>query len=244
VRSDSGIQSPVNLRGKRIGCREYSNTASVVVRGVLADEYGFQPESSEWLVGDIDYVERTSIDERNWPKTGLRIKGVTSKTLGNMLVDGELDALIAYKPPAVYGRGNNIVRLFTDWRAVEKDYYRRSKHFPIMHVMAVRKDVLQSHAGVIESLMEGFVKAKDLAQSRLSTHQAHPVMLPWLTAEHEETQAVMGQDFWPYGFTENLDILDTQIRWSHQQGLIPRVYETSEFFATTESARFHCKERF
>ena len=241
VRSDSGIQSPVDLRGKRIGCREYSNTASLVVRGILADEYGFQPESSEWLVGDVDHVERTFIDERNWPKTGLRIKGVTGKTLGSMLLDGELDALIAYKPPVVFGRGNNMTRLFPDWRVVEKDYYRRTKRFPVMHVMAVRKDVLENHAGVIESLMDGFGKAKDLAQLRLSTHQAHPVMLPWLTAEHEETQALMGQDFWPYGLAENLDILDTQIRWSYEQGLIPQIYKTGELFVNVESARFHRK---
>lgn len=232
IRSDSGIRSPVDLRGKRIGCREYSNTASLVVRGVLADEYGSQPESSEWLVGDVDHVERTSIDERNWPKTVLRIKGVTGKTLGSMLLNGEVDALIAYKPPAVFGRGNNMTRLFPNWRAVEKDYYRRTKRFPVMHVVAVRKDVLENHSGVIEALMDGFGKAKDIAQIRLSTYQALPVMLPWLTAEHEETQAVMGQDFWSYGLTENLDILDTQIRWSYEQGLIPRVYKTGELFAT------------
>jgi 4,5-dihydroxyphthalate decarboxylase len=91
--------------------------------------------------------------------------------------------------------------------------------------------------------MEGFVKAKDLAQDRLSTHQAHPVMLPWLTAEHEETQAVMGKDFWSYGLADNLNILDTQIRWSHEQGLIPNVYKAGELFVTAESARFNRKER-
>ena len=137
-----------------------------------------------------------------------------------------------------------MTRLFPDWRAVEKDYYRRTKRFPVMHVMAVRKDVLDNNAGVIESLMDGFGKAKDLAQIRLSTHQAHPVMLPWLTAEHEETQAVMGQDFWSYGLAENLDILDTQIRWSYEQGLIPRVYKTGELFATAESGRLHGEEGF
>lgn len=243
VRSDSDIQSPIDLRGKRIGCREYSNTASLVVRGVLADEYGFQPELSEWIVGDVDHVERTFIDERNWPKTGLSINGVTGKTLGSMLINGELDALIAYKPPTVFGKDKNMTRLFPDWRTVEKDYYRRTARFPVMHVMAVRKDVLGKHAGVIKSLMKGFGEAKDLAQLRLSTHQAHPVMLPWLTAEHEETQAVMGQDFWPYGLDENLDILNTQIRWSHEQGLIPRAYKTSELFVTENSEHLHSEER-
>ena len=123
-----------------------------------------------------------------------------------------------------------MARLFPDWRSAEKDYFRRTKRFPIMHLMAARKDVLASHPSVVESLMEGFSKAKNIAQARLSTHQAHPVMLPWLTAEHEETQALMGDDFWSYGLDKNMGILNAQIRWSYQQGLIPRQYEVNELF--------------
>jgi len=230
VRSDRSIQCPGDLRGKRIGCREYSNTASLVVRGFLLDEYGLEPEASEWVVGDVDHVERKSIDDRNRPKDRVKIKGVVGRTLTSLLLDGEIDALIAYKPPIEFIQDKKIARLFPDWRVAEKDYFQRTKRFPIMHLMAVRKDVLASHQGVVASLMDGFKKAKDIAQSRLSTHQAHPVMLPWLTAEHEETQALMGTDFWPYGFDENREILKTQIRWSYQQGLIPRQYEVSELF--------------
>lgn len=232
VRSDGAIESPLDLRGKRIGCREYSNTASLVVRGFLADEYGLQPEASEWVIGDVDHIERSSIDDRNWPKSRLRIKGAVGQTLTSLLRNGELDALIAYKPPLEFGAENNISRLFPDWRSAEKDYYKRTKRFPIMHVIAVRKDVLKSHPGVVESLMDAFGKAKDIAQKRLSTHQAHPVMLPWLTAEYEDTQSTMGADFWSYGLDGNEDILNTQIRWSCQQGFIPRQYEIKELFVS------------
>ena len=233
VRSEGGVQSPTDLSGKRIGCREYSNTASMVVRGLLADEFGVKPEASQWLVGDVDHVERSSIDDRNWPKNQVLIDSVVGKTLVSLLETGELDALIAYKPPVGLASNPAITRLFPDWRSVEKDYYKRTRRFPIMHVMAVRKDVLSAYPNVSAALMDAFLKAKNMAQALLSIHQAHPVMLPWLTAEHEETQAVMGEDFWPYGLAKNQDMLNTQIRWSHQQGLIPRPYDISELFVTT-----------
>ncbi|MDO9279006.1 MAG: PhnD/SsuA/transferrin family substrate-binding protein [Polaromonas sp.] len=230
VRSDRTVQSPSDLRGKRIGCREYSNTASLVVRGFLFDEYGLVPEASEWVIGDVDHVERESIDDRNWPKDRVKIKGVVGQTLTSLLLNGEIDALIAYKPPVEFIENNKMTRLFPDWRSAEKDYFRRTQRFPIMHLMAARKDVLASHPSVVDALMDGFTKAKGIAQARLSTHQAHPVMLPWLTAEHEATQALMGTDFWPYGLDKNMEILNTQIRWSYQQGLIPRQFEVNELF--------------
>ncbi len=232
VRSGSGIASPRDLQGKRIGCREYSNTASLVVRGILADEYGLQPESSEWIVGDVDRAERHSIDERNWPKGRVKIQGIVGESLTTLMERGELDALIAYKPPSKFGLNSAMERLFPQWRSVEQDYFLRTKRFPIMHVMAVRKDVLKERPEVIGSLMDAFSKAKTIAQSRLSIHQAHPVMLPWLTAEHEQTQAVMGHDFWPYGMDANFDMVKTQIRWSFEQGLIPRQYDVQEMFVS------------
>lgn len=231
VRAGAGIASPRDLQGKRIGCREYSNTASLVVRGILADEYGLAPESSEWVVGDVDHVERQTIDERNWPKDRLRIRGVPGQTLVSLMDRGEIDALIAYKPPAHFGADDSIGRLFPHWRAAEQDYFRRTRRFPVMHVMAVRKDVLEAHPDVAASLLQAFSQAKSMAQARLSIHQAHPIMLPWLTAEQEQTQAVMGDDFWPYGLSANQDMLRTQIRWSHEQGLIPRAYGVEELFA-------------
>lgn len=232
VRSDAGIHSPCDLHGKTIGCREYSNTASLVARGILGDEYGFQPEACQWIVGDVDHIERDAIDDRYWPKDRIQIRGVVGTSLSSLMEGGELDALIAYKPPAVFDGRAGIARLFPQWREVEQDYFRRTRRFPLMHVMAVRKDVLKRHPEVAAALLEAFSKAKDMAQARLSVHQAHPVMLPWLTAEHEQTQHLMGEDFWPYGLEKNLDIITTQIRWSFEQGLIPKRLSAEEVFVT------------
>lgn len=230
IRTDRGILSPVDLKGKRIGTREYSNTATLVARGMLMDEYGFDPGQSQWVVGDVDHIERESIDGGNWPKAGVEIRGIAGTTLSSMLDAGELDALIAYSPPACFGRNPAVARLFPDWRAAEQDYYRRTRRFPLMHIMAIRRDVLQSHPTLPGALMQAFEAAKEDAQARLAIHQALPIMLPWMTAEAEATQAVMGADFWPYGIEANRDIIDTQIRWSHQQGLIPRRLAIEELF--------------
>ena len=234
VRADRGIHSAADLAGKRIGTREYSNTVSLVVRGILADEYGLAPESSRWLVGDVDHLERDSIDDRNWPKAGVDIEGIAGKTLAALLDAGELDALIAYTPPPGFGQEGAVVRLFPQWRAAEEDYFRRTRRFPIMHIMAILKDVHQAYPALGAALMRAFDAAKRHAQARLAIHQALPIMLPWMTAETVATEAVMGTDFWPYGIAANRDMLETQIRWSHTQRLIPRLLTIDELFAPVE----------
>ena len=230
LRADAGINSPADLKGKRIGTREYSNTLSLVVRGILADEYGYAPETSEWLVGDIDHIERQTIDNKNWPTKGVPIKAVAGRPLSSLLVAGELDALISYTPPDRFGKDNSMVRLFPEWRSAEQDYFRRTRRFPVMHIMGIRRDVLAAHPKLPGALLQAFNEAKQQAQARLAVHQALPVMLPWMTAEAQATQSLMGQDFWPYGLEANRDMLETQIRWSFDQGLIPRRPALDELF--------------
>jgi len=230
LRSDAGIKSPTDLQGKRIGTREYSNTLSLVVRGILADEYGFSPEKNEWLIGDIDHVERQTIDSKNWPSNSVSIKAVLGRPLSSLLLAGELDALISYTPPEHFGNGSAMVRLFPDWRTVEQDYFQRTRIFPVMHIMAIRRDVLAAHPTLSKALLHAFDNAKQLAQAQLDVHQALPVMLPWMTAEVQATKSLMGQDFWQYGLEANRDILEAQIRWSFEQGLISRRPAIEEIF--------------
>jgi 4,5-dihydroxyphthalate decarboxylase len=231
LRTDAGISSPADLKGKRIGTREYSNTLSLVVRGILADEYDYQPETSDWLVGDIDHLERQAIDTKNWPTNDVSIKAVEGRTLSSLLAAGEVDALISYTPPDRFGKDTSMVRLFPDWRSAEQDYFRRTRRFPVMHIMGIRKDTLTENPTLPRALLKAFEEAKQLAQARLAVHQALPVMLPWMTAEAQATQDLMGADFWKYGLEANQDILSTQIRWSFDQGLIPRRPDLSELFA-------------
>jgi 4,5-dihydroxyphthalate decarboxylase len=231
VRSDAGISSPADLRGKRIGTREYSNTVSLVVRGILADEYGFAPEANEWLIGDVDHVERQTIDSKNWPTNAVSIKAIQGRPLSSLLIAGDLDVLIAYSPPEHFGRDTSMVRLFPDWRTVEQDYFQRTHIFPVMHIMGIRKNVVATHPALSKALLNAFEKAKQQALAQLAVHQTLPIMLPWMTAEAEATEALMGKDFWRYGLEANRAVLETQIRWSFEQGLIPRRPALEEIFA-------------
>lgn len=230
VQPGSGIVSPRDLAGKRIGTREYSNTVSLVVRGILSDEYGISPEASKWIVGDIDHIERESIDGRNWPASGVAIEGVVGARLSDLMARGELDALIAYTPPANFGTRGGSERLFPNWRTAEQDYFRRTLRFPIMHVIGVRKDVLHANPTLPAALLQAFDQSKAHALAQLAVHQALPIMLPWTTAETETTQAIMGEDFWPHGLNANQDILESQVRWSYEQRLIPRKPSLDELF--------------
>ncbi len=230
IRSDAGIKSPADLQGKRIGTREYSNTLSLVVRGILADDYGVSPGASNWLIGDIDHVERQTIDNKNWPANGVSIQAVVGRSLSSLMKAGELDALIAYSPPEHFGSRPDMVRLFPQWRSVEHCYFQRTNVFPIMHIMGIRRDVLAAHPTLAGALVEAFNQAKQHAMAQLAVHQALPVMLPWMTAEMEATQSLMGQDFWQYGLEANRNVLETQIRWSFEQGLIPQQLKPEELF--------------
>ena len=124
-----------------------------------------------------------------------------------------------------------MVRLFPDWRMVEQDYYQRTHIFPVMHLMGIRKDVVAAQPALSQALCHAFEKAKQLALAQLAVHQSLPIMLPWMTAEAEATQALMGKDFWRYGLETNRAVLETQIRWSFEQGLIPRRPALEEIFA-------------
>jgi 4,5-dihydroxyphthalate decarboxylase len=230
VRSDAGIKSPADLRGKRIGTREYSNTLSLVVRGILTDEYGFSPEANDWLIGDVDHVERKTIDSINWPTNAVSIKAVVGRPLSSLMMAGDLDALISYSPPDHFGKEVSTVRLFPEWRTLEQDYYRRTKIFPIMHIMGIRRDILAAHPTLARALVDAFDQAKKLAQAQLDVHHVLPVMLPWMTAELQATEALMGQDFWKYGLAANRSTLEKQISWSFEQGLIPRKLALEEIF--------------
>ena len=235
VRSSAGINSPADLRGKRIGTREYSNTVSLVVRGILTDEYGFAPEANEWLIGDVDHVERQTIDSKNWPTNGVSIKAVQGRPLSSLMHSGELDVLLSYSPPEHFGKDTSMGRLFPDWRRVEQDYFQRTHVFPVMHIMGIRKDVLAAHPTLSKALLDAFEKAKHVALAQLAVHQTLPIMLPWMTAEAEATEALMGNDFWQYGLEANRAVLETQIRWSFEQGLIPRRPALEEIFAAAVS---------
>jgi 4,5-dihydroxyphthalate decarboxylase len=149
-----------------------------------------------------------------------------------MLADGRLDAVMSARPPSCFRDGHpQVRRLFPDYRAAEREYYKKSGLFPIMHAVGIRRDVLEKHRWLAASVYKAFAQAKRLADAELAETTALKIGLPWVTAELEATVEVMGRDFWPYGITANHKTLSTMARYSYEQGLAVRLLTVEEMFA-------------
>jgi 4,5-dihydroxyphthalate decarboxylase len=240
VNRDRGIREPKDLVGKRVGVPEYQMTAAVWVRGILGDEYGVPVSSVGYLTGGQEEPGRTEKLKLSLPPD-LRVEAIPAgKTLSKMLDKGEIDALYAPRMPSTFLHGSGSVRrLFEDYAAVEREYFRKKRIFPIMHTVVLRRDVYEKHPWVAQSLYKAFVYAQREAYEELYEAAALKFMLPWLIQHVEDTRALMGEDFWPYGADANLDTLETFLRYSQEQGLSKRRLTPKELFApeTLESFR-------
>jgi 4,5-dihydroxyphthalate decarboxylase len=232
VSSKSGIREPKDLVGKRIGVPEYQMTAPVWIRGILADEYGVDPASVTYFTGGEEEPGRDEKLKLSLPPQFKVVPIGPEQTLSAMLADGEIDALhTARTPSTFYSRPNDVRRLFPDFVRVEKDYFHRTGLFPIMHVVAIRRGVYEANRWIAQSLFKAFQDAQALTYDNLAVTSAMTTMLPWLVGAVEEARAELGADWWPYGFARNRAVLDTFLRYHHEQGLSARRLQPEELFA-------------
>ena len=230
IRTDRGIREPSDLKGKLIGLPEYQITAVVWLRGIMQDEYGVKPTDIRWRQGGIEEPGRTERTPLK-PIPGLDLKSVPDKALSAMLESGELDAIFSARAPSCFVRGApNIGRLFPDYREVEKAYYKKTQMFPIMHLIGVKRHLVERHPWLPASLYKAFSQAKAYAMHDVRDINALLVTLPWLVAEVEETVALMGEDFWRYGVKENAKEIDALTRYAHEQGLVSRKLSLEDLF--------------
>jgi 4,5-dihydroxyphthalate decarboxylase len=232
VNTDTGISEPKDLIGKRVGNPEYQLTAIVWIRGILQDEYGVPVNGVSYFRGGQEQPGRIEKAAISLP-ADIRLADIPGdKTLAKMLAAGEIDALYAPRAPSTMGNGSGKVQhLFPDYPAVEREYYRKTKIFPIMHVIAIRREVYERNPWVAQSLYKAFVAAQQEAYADLHEVAALKFMLPWLIPHVEETERMMGCDFWPYGFEPNVPTLRTFLRYSFEQGLSKRQLDPQELFA-------------
>jgi 4,5-dihydroxyphthalate decarboxylase len=232
VRADAGITSPQDLIGKRVGVREYSMTAALAARGALRDQFGVKSEDIHWVVGDVDEKERERIDlprlHRNVP---IEV-APAGALLSPMLLEGKLDALLAYKPIAPYKAGDHrVARLFSDPASVEERYFAETGIFPIMHLVGMRRDIAEANPALAMDVFRAFVAAQDMADEDLHLEQALKIALPWLSREVKRTTEIMGTNYWAAGFRSNRAVVERMIEWSFEDGLIPsKVSAESLFF--------------
>jgi len=229
VRADAGIAAPADLKGKRMGVPEYQMTAAVWIRGFLSDDFGVAPGDMQWYSGGLYQPGR----EEKLPITipGVDLRAIRAdQTLSDMLLAGELDAVMGPRPPRGFP-GPRVLRLFADFRQVEVDYFRRTRVFPIMHTVVVRRDLLDREPWVARSLYDAFCESKRRAMAELAEPVVLATTLPWQIAEVESTRALMGDDYWPYGVEPNRAALGTLLRYSCQQGLAERPIPIESLFA-------------
>jgi 4,5-dihydroxyphthalate decarboxylase len=216
VRTDRGIARPEDLAGRIIGVPEYQQTAALWVRGMLRDQHGVDTRAIAWRSGG----ERTPLQL----PPGLDVQTIAAgDTLDTMLAEGRIDAFIGPRPPACFlQRTAPVARLFADTRAAEEAYYKASGFFPIMHCIAIRRDVAEAHPGLAVALQRAFETAKAQALAELAMVNVLRVSLPWIAAEAAAQTAFMGGDPWPYGFARNRDEIAAMCRYAVADGLAMR----------------------
>lgn len=230
IRTDRDIRAPADLKGKRIGVPFYGITAVTTARGILADEYGVRPEDIIWVNGGLDDPAQRLTQDLGLPAT-IRIEQAIDKSLSQLLAEGAIDGLITAASPSTLN-APQVSRLFPDYRAVEQAYFKKTRIFPIMHVIGIKTGVLARDPSLALRIYKGFSDAKDICIADLDGDGgAVKATVPWLGPELAATRAVMGEDFWPYGIEKNRPTLEAVTRWSFEQHLSPRKLAVEELFA-------------
>lgn len=240
INTGSGIQEPKDMAGKRVGVPEYQITMAIWVRGILQHEYGVKPEQMKWLTGGEEHPGREDKVKHDLPKA-IDIRPIgPAQTLSAMLERGEIDAMIsAHMPSPFVRRSPKVRRLIPDFPKVEKDYYRRTQLFPIMHTVALREDFYEKHPWVAESLCKAFAESKRICQEAMYEFSALKYMLAWSIAEMEEERELFGGgELWPYGLEANRRVLETLVQYAHEQGLIKSRPDIKALFAPNTLEEF------
>ncbi len=224
----SGIRTPKDLIGKRIGGTNFQPAGNIWLRGLLEEHYGVPHQENVWMVERSEDVEFT-------PPPGLRIEMIPpGKSLDSMLAEGELPAMISpYIPRCFLAGDKRVARLFPNYKEVERDYFRQTGIFPIMHVTAIKQEIVDRYPWVATNLVKAFEKAKQLAYGRVANPRVVP--LAWVRTAWEEEREILGPDPWAYGLgAANRKNLETVVRYVHQQGLTGRAMPLDELFVDTD----------
>lgn len=234
VRTDSGIETPKDLEGRTVGIPEYAMTLAVWVRGILADDFGVDIAALKYRtagLNDPGRVERLKLD---LPTQIDLVALGTDRTLNAAMLDGDLDAIIAPAPPRAFTEGNPLVRRLIDPAGpAERDYFKRTGIFPVMHILGIRKDVAAAHPGLARALFDAFEEGRKIAMARVKAvaeSSANRDMSPWYAEAYEQAVQAMGSDFWTYGIDGNEAALEAFCRYIHDQHLSDRLIGIDALF--------------
>ena len=229
VRTDR-VRAPADLKGRKIGLPEYQLTANVWARAILEDDHGVKPADVTWVRGGIETAGRPEKISIDLPKEIKIESAPDGSTISQLLERGDIDGFMAPRPPFIPGGNPHVGWLFADPTAAAKDYYRRTRIFPIMHMVGVRRTIAERHPWLPAAVLKAFAQAKAVALAKLSDTSATKVTLPFVEEQLKATRALMGEDFWSYGVAPNRHVIEAFLRHHHGQGLSPRPLAVEELF--------------
>jgi 4,5-dihydroxyphthalate decarboxylase len=230
IRTDRGIARPEDLRGRRVGVPEYQVTANVWTRAVLEDDHGVRPSDITWVRGGYEQAGRIEKIALTLPRDVHVVDAPEDATISAMLADGRIDAVIGPRPPFCYGHHPHVGWLYPDPAAAAAAWFGRTRIFPIMHILGVRRTLVERHPWLPVTLMKAFEQAKARALAKLGDIAASKVTLPFIDEHLHAARRLMGEDFWSYGLDANRHVLQAFLRRHHAEGLSPRVLEPEELF--------------
>ena len=236
INKRAGIRSPKDLEGKRVGVPLYTQTAAIWIRGHLAHEYDVNLETIRWVQGAVEKA-----GSHGTPRVPPLLRPVeieinqSGDSLGDLLARGEIDALLGSRRPENLGHHPDVGRLFPNYREVEREFYKRTKIFPIMHLVAIRRGVYEKNPSIAANLYRAFVAAKDFALARMRFSGSQSYMLPWQFADVDEIDEVFGGDPWPYGVAANHPTLEALVRYMVEQHFIAKPIPSEELFLPVET---------
>jgi len=223
LKDGSSIKTPKDLEGKRVGIPEWAQTAGIYVRGMLAHEYGVDLAKIQWIQAGVREPGRVEKVQLNLAK-GVTITPRPDRTLVDLLQKGDLDAVMSARE--VPG-----TRLFRDYRAAEVDYWKKTRIFPVMHVLALRRDVYERDRWLAMNLFQAFLEAKRRSMARVSEFGLSHLPLPWVPDHVRQWREIAGEDFWPYGIEPNRPTLEAFLQYGYEQGVCKKRIKVEDLFA-------------
>ena len=226
----SGIETAEDLRGKRVGSPEWAHSAAVYMRGWLHNEVGVKLDQVEWYQAGANAPGRQEKVELSLPD-GVRLTRVSDRSLSDLLAAGDIDCALIARPPTCFLQGHpDIVRLYPDFETRELAYYQQTGIWPIMHIIAMQRRILDENPWVARNLYNAFLESKNRSVERLLDPAVSRYPLPWLPAYGRRMADLFGGDPFPYGIEPNRATVGQLLSYAHQQGIAHRLATPEEVF--------------
>ncbi len=229
INKKSGIKHPKDLEGKRVGVMRYTMTAAVWIRGHLQNDYGVDLSKIHWVEGSVNSTGSHGVPTIVPPEVSLEVN-TSGRSLSDLISSGEIDAVMGTHLPDSRYENPDVVRLFPDFKKVEQDYYRETGIFPIMHLIAIKREIYKANPFIAKSLYNAFNESKLAALERMKNFSALRYMLPWMTEGVDEIHELFGGDPWTYGLEANRRTLETLVKFLVQQGMVKKAPSIDELF--------------